>query len=152
MPIKLLYLFYTKLRSEWGDPNNKTIYESMLSFSPYDQIHDKRFYPAALITSGLTNSRIQYHDATKFVAKIRKHKQNDPGCHGPPKEEEAANNVVKVSALDASVGCTPLLLQVGEYGRLTSEARDGGLRERAFWYAFVLDQLGVVNTKAKVNG
>lgn len=55
---------------EWGNPNDKTYFEYMLSYSPYDNIEPKA-YPNMLITSGLHDSQVQYWEPTKYVAKLR---------------------------------------------------------------------------------
>ncbi|NOQ75328.1 MAG: prolyl oligopeptidase family serine peptidase [Crocinitomix sp.] len=55
---------------EWGNPNVKTYYDYMLSYSPYDQLEAKD-YPAMLVTSGLHDSQVQYWEPTKYVAKLR---------------------------------------------------------------------------------
>lgn len=63
---------------EWGNPNHKTYYEYMLSYSPYDNIEAKD-YPAMLVTSGLHDSQVQYWEPTKYVAKLRELKtDNNP--------------------------------------------------------------------------
>ncbi len=61
---------------EWGNPNDKTYYDYMLSYSPYDNI-EKKAYPALLVTSGLHDSQVQYWEPTKWVARLRAHKTND---------------------------------------------------------------------------
>lgn len=58
---------------EWGNPNDKTYYDYMLSYSPYDNIEAKD-YPAMLVTSGLHDSQVQYWEPTKYVAKLREMK------------------------------------------------------------------------------
>jgi len=55
---------------EWGNPNDKTYFEYMLSYSPYDNLEAKA-YPNMLITSGLHDSQVQYWEPTKYVAKLR---------------------------------------------------------------------------------
>lgn len=55
---------------EWGNPNDKTYYDYMLSYSPYDNIR-KQDYPHLLVTSGLHDSQVQYWEPTKWVAKLR---------------------------------------------------------------------------------
>ena len=58
---------------EWGNPNDKTYYDYMLSYSPYDQVKEQ-YYPNLLITSGLHDSQVQYFEPTKWVARLRTHK------------------------------------------------------------------------------
>jgi oligopeptidase B len=55
---------------EWGDPNRKADYETMLSYSPYDNVEAKA-YPALLVTAGLHDSQVQYWEPAKWVAKLR---------------------------------------------------------------------------------
>ena len=61
---------------EWGNPEDKTYYEYMLSYSPYDNVVEQA-YPHLLITSGLHDSQVQYWEPTKWVAKLRTMKQGD---------------------------------------------------------------------------
>jgi len=58
---------------EWGNPNDKTYYDYMLSYSPYDQVKEQ-YYPNLLVTSGLHDSQVQYFEPTKWVARLRAHK------------------------------------------------------------------------------
>ena len=55
---------------EWGNPNNKTDYYKILSYSPYDQVSAQQ-YPNMLVTSGLHDSQVQYWEPAKWVAKLR---------------------------------------------------------------------------------
>lgn len=55
---------------EWGNPNDKTSYEYMLSYSPYDNVEAKA-YPHLLVTTGLHDSQVQYWEPAKWVAKLR---------------------------------------------------------------------------------
>ena len=59
---------------EFGNPYEKKIYKTMLSYSPYDNIRRKQF-PSMLIRSSFNDTRVMYWEATKFVAKIREHQQ-----------------------------------------------------------------------------
>ena len=55
---------------EWGDPREEEYYHYMLSYSPYDQIKEKK-YPNILVTSGFFDSQVQYWEPLKYVAKLR---------------------------------------------------------------------------------
>ena len=57
---------------EWGDPREKEYYDYMLSYSPYDQVNDRR-YPNLLVTGGFFDSQVQYWEPLKWVAKLRDH-------------------------------------------------------------------------------
>ena len=56
--------------TQWGDPRQKQAYETMLAYSPYDNLAAKP-YPAMYVSSGLWDSQVQYHEPAKFVAKLR---------------------------------------------------------------------------------
>ena len=55
---------------EWGNPNEQTSYEYMLSYSPYDNVRAQE-YPPMLVTTGLWDSQVQYFEPVKWVAKLR---------------------------------------------------------------------------------
>ena len=100
---------------QWGNPNKSDEYRYMLSYSPYDNVKAQD-YPAMLVTSGLNDSRVGYFEPTKWVAKLRAKK------------------------LDTK----PLLLKMNMgAGHGGASGRYEQLKEQAFRYAFVLDQLGV---------
>ena len=55
---------------EWGNPKDRTFYDYMLSYSPYDNVTAKA-YPAMFVTTGLHDSQVQYFEPVKWVAKLR---------------------------------------------------------------------------------
>ncbi len=55
---------------EWGNPNDKTYYDYMLSYCPYDNVIAQN-YPNTLITTGLHDSQVQYFEPAKWTAKLR---------------------------------------------------------------------------------
>lgn len=55
---------------EWGNPNDKTYYEYIKSYSPYDNIQAKK-YPNMLVTTGYHDSQVQYWEPAKWVALLR---------------------------------------------------------------------------------
>ena len=55
---------------EWGNPNDKSYYEYMKAYSPYDNVTSIE-YPNMLITTGLHDSQVQYWEPAKWVAKLR---------------------------------------------------------------------------------
>ena len=61
---------------EWGNPKDKTYYDYMLSYSPYDNVEAKP-YPALLVTTGLHDSQVQYWEPAKWVAKLRELKTDE---------------------------------------------------------------------------
>jgi oligopeptidase B len=57
---------------EWGNPEkSKTVYKYMLSYSPIDNIKDKK-YPNILITTGINDTRVAFWEPVKYCAKMRK--------------------------------------------------------------------------------
>jgi oligopeptidase B len=102
---------------EWGNPKDKAFYDYMLAYSPYDQVAAKD-YPAMLVTTGLWDSQVQYYEPAKWVARLR----------------------------DRKTDSNPLLFRINmEAGHGGKSGRFQRFRERAEEYAFVLDQLGLVN-------
>ncbi|KAF7764170.1 oligopeptidase B [Pseudoalteromonas citrea] len=61
---------------EWGNPNDKTYFDYMRSYSPYDQVSDQD-YPNMLVTTGLHDSQVQYFEPAKWVAKLREKKTDN---------------------------------------------------------------------------
>ena len=102
---------------EWGNPEQQKFYDYMLAYSPYDNLAAKA-YPAMFVGTGLWDSQVQYWEPAKYVAKLR---DVNTGTHP----------VVFRTNMDAGHG--------GKSGRFRR------YRETAEYYAFVLDQLGVVS-------
>lgn len=99
---------------EWGDPRRKGDFDTMLAYSPYDQVRAQA-YPNLLVTTGLWDSQVQYYEPTKWVAKLRALKT------------------------DSNL----LLLKVNmEAGHGGKSGRFQRLRERALQYAFLLELAG----------
>ncbi|MFA6037807.1 MAG: S9 family peptidase [Legionellales bacterium] len=61
---------------EWGDPNKSEVHDYIASYSPYDNI-SRQAYPAILVTAGLTDWRVPFWEAAKWVAKLREYKTDD---------------------------------------------------------------------------
>jgi oligopeptidase B len=100
---------------EWGDPNQKDVYQYMLSYSPYDNVEAKQ-YPNLLATGGLHDSQVQYWEPAKWVAKLRDLKTDN-------------NRVLLKTNMEAGHG--------GSSGRFRRH------RETAFSYVFLLDLAGI---------
>jgi len=58
---------------EWGDPKDLKYFEYMQSYSPYDNIKAQN-YPTLLVTAGLSDPRVGYWEAAKWVARLRDQK------------------------------------------------------------------------------
>ncbi len=100
---------------EWGNPNDETYYNYMLSYSPYDQVEAKD-YPALLVTTGLHDSQVQYWEPAKWVSKLRALKTND-------------SHLFLVTEMDFGHG--------GASGRFER------FKEVALEYAFMFNELGI---------
>ncbi len=95
---------------EWGNPNDQTFYEYMLSYSPYDNIQKKE-YPPMLVVTGYHDSQVQYWEPAKYVAKLRELKTDS----------------------------NPLLFQINfEAGHGGASGRFKSLKETARNFAFIL--------------
>lgn len=102
---------------EWGNPEDQTYFEYMLSYSPYDNIQATN-YPDLLITTGLNDPRVAYWEPAKFAARLRALKTGD----------------------------NPLLLKTNlDAGHAGASGRYDYLKEIALNYAFLLDSLGVLD-------
>ncbi|HVQ96034.1 MAG TPA: S9 family peptidase [Mycobacteriales bacterium] len=56
---------------EWGDPlHDPEVYAYMKSYTPYENVAARR-YPAILAMCGLNDTRVLYHEAAKWVARLR---------------------------------------------------------------------------------
>jgi len=101
---------------EWGNPNEPAAFETMLSYSPYDNLKQAA-YPAMLVKTSLHDSQVMYWEPAKYVAKLRTLKTN----------------------------AAPLLLHTNmSAGHGGASGRYDYLKEIAFDYAFILTQLGAV--------
>jgi oligopeptidase B len=100
---------------QWGDPRQPEAYWYMKSYSPYDNVA-RQDYPAMLVTAGLNDPRVGYWEPAKWVARLRTMKTDG----------------------------NPLLFRTNMgAGHGGSSGRFDALREQAFRYAFILDQLGI---------
>ncbi len=55
---------------EWGNPNEKEFYDYILSYSPLDNVHARR-YPDVFAETGFHDSQVQYWEPLKWVSKLR---------------------------------------------------------------------------------
>jgi len=102
---------------EWGNPtNDKAVYDYILSYSPYDNLHEAE-YPAMRLTESLNDSQVAYWEAAKFVAKARTLKKDK----------------------------NPILLRMkmDPAGHGGASGRYDQLRDRSFEYAWLLSQVGI---------
>ncbi|WP_409280770.1 S9 family peptidase [Pseudomonas defluvii] len=100
---------------EWGNPEEPAVYERIKAYAPYENIKAQA-YPALLVIAGYNDSRVQYWEAAKWVAKLRATKTDD-------------NLLLLKTDLGAGHG--------GMSGRYQ------GLRDVALEYGFVFKVLGL---------
>jgi oligopeptidase B len=102
---------------EWGNPiEDKTAFDYIRSYSPYDQIKP-RDYPPIFVTAGLNDPRVTYWEPAKYVAKLRALKTN-------------ANPLLLKTNMGAGHGG-----RSGRYDRLYEVAEE---------YAFMLASMGLL--------
>jgi oligopeptidase B len=100
---------------EWGNPNVQRYYRYMRSYSPYDNLR-RAAYPAMLVETSLNDSQVMYWEPAKYVAKLRTLKTD---------------------------GNALLLKTIMEAGHGGASGRYDALKELAFTYSFILDQVGL---------
>ncbi|KPZ25007.1 Oligopeptidase B [Pseudomonas viridiflava] len=61
---------------EWGNPQEPEVYERIKAYAPYENV-SVQAYPAMLVIAGYNDSRVQYWEAAKWVAKLRATKTDD---------------------------------------------------------------------------
>jgi oligopeptidase B len=61
---------------EWGNPQQPDVYARIKAYAPYENV-TAQAYPAMLVIAGYNDSRVQYWEAAKWVAKLRDHKTDD---------------------------------------------------------------------------
>jgi oligopeptidase B len=55
---------------EWGDPRDPTYEAYIASYAPYENVAAVD-YPPMLVTAGLNDPRVSYHEPAKWVARLR---------------------------------------------------------------------------------
>jgi oligopeptidase B len=101
---------------EWGNPNEKSAFDYMRSYSPYDNL-SAQAYPAILVTTSYNDSQVMYWEPAKYVAKLRTLKTDG----------------------------NPLLLKtkMEPAGHGGASGRYDALKDKAFEVAWMLKQVGV---------
>lgn len=98
---------------EWGNPEEKTYFDYIKSYSPYENVV-KAAYPPVLATAGLNDPRVSFWEPAKWVARLR----------------------------DEQTNTSPILLRTDlDTGHGGPSGRYKRIEELAFHYAFVVDQI-----------
>ncbi|MDB4944376.1 MAG: Oligopeptidase [Labilithrix sp.] len=103
---------------EWGNPKEKAAYDTMMAYSPYDNVK-RQAYPTMLVRTSYNDSQVMYWEPAKWVARLREAKT------------DTNTLLFKIAMEPAGHG--------GQSGRFDR------LKDAAFDYAFVLDQLGMAH-------
>ena len=99
---------------EWGNPlADPEVYAYMKSYTPYENVEAKR-YPAILAETSLNDTRVQYVEPAKWIARLR----------------------------DVATGDFLLKTEMSA-GHAGVSGRYNAWRDRAFSYAWVIDRLGL---------
>ncbi|KPB85735.1 S9 family peptidase [Pseudomonas syringae group genomosp. 3] len=61
---------------EWGNPQEPDVYKRIKAYAPYENV-SAQAYPAMLVIAGYNDSRVQYWEAAKWVARLRDRKTDD---------------------------------------------------------------------------
>lgn len=61
---------------EWGNPNIKEEFEYILSYAPYNNVKAQN-YPNILALAGFYDTRVNYWESAKWIAKLRALKTDD---------------------------------------------------------------------------
>lgn len=100
---------------QWGNPKVKEEFDYIMTYSPYDNV-DKKAYPAILATTGLYDTQVSYWEPAKWVQRLR----------------------------ESTTSGRPILMKINmEAAHGGASGRYERLREEAFRYAWLLDQLGI---------
>lgn len=92
----------------------------MMEYSPINNVREGAKYPASLLTGGLHDPRVQYWEPAKHAAELR-HKASP----------ESGPTCIKIDMTA---------------GHFSASDRYKYLKELAFDYAFLLDQLGLAGS------
>ena len=107
---------------EWGDPNQPEVYARIKAYAPYENVRAQA-YPPILAVAGYNDSRVQYWEAAKWVARLRRDKTD-------------TNLLLLKTDFGAGHG--------GMSGRYQS------IRDEALEYAFLFHVLGVAHPQMQL--
>ena len=103
----------------WGNPiKSKKYFESILSYSPYNNLR-RTSYPPMLVTTSLFDSRVLYSEPIKYVAKLRELKS------------------------DKNLQLLKCKMKAASHGG--PSGRDNSIKELAEEFSFILKTAGIKN-------
>ncbi|KAG0091605.1 hypothetical protein BGZ92_000275 [Podila epicladia] len=135
--------------AEWGNPlESVEVFEVMKQYSPYERIRNQP-YPAMMIMGGMSDSRVNYAEPLKFVAKLRSVDGKTNDCQpregeekedGEDSEDEGEGGALEEDQEDkkkkemcTGTKDTALLLKMEDGGHFSGNS--------SLWMAFALHHL-----------
>ncbi|KND02431.1 uncharacterized protein SPPG_02895 [Spizellomyces punctatus DAOM BR117] len=152
---------------EWGNPNDREIYDVMKTYCPYTNIRGlalaRNAYPHLLVVGGMNDPRVAFFEPLKFVAKMRGERRrylSKPVRSSPLAQDDSGTDTPtgsglrKAPTLATMAGGTPndtllpshptprsLLLRIEDAGHGGSSGQYSFLENLAFEYAFLITSL-----------
>lgn len=105
---------------EFGNPQIQSNFDSIFSYSPYDNIPRSSCFPSVLVTAAVNDSRVGVWEGAKWVAKVRD--STCPHC--------SQTVIMKTSMIGGHFG------EGGHYAQCD---------ETAYEYAFLMKAFGILN-------
>ncbi|WJX63288.1 hypothetical protein P8452_48195 [Trifolium repens] len=105
---------------EFGNPQIQSNFDSIFSFSPYDNIPQGCCFPSVMVTAAVNDSRVGFWEGAKWVAKVR-----DSTC-----SHCSRGVIIKTSMIGGHFG------EGGRYAQCD---------ETAYEYAFFMKAFGMLN-------
>lgn len=97
-----------------------------MEYSPINNVQKGKKYPSCLLTGGLHDPRVQYWEPVKFAAELRHSQRQDSGPV-----------------------CVKMDMSAGHF---SASDRYKYLKELAFDYAFLLQQMGLLEEAEEAEG
>jgi len=111
---------------EWGNPNEEKYHQYMMEYSPTNNVQNGKVYPSCWMTGGLRDPRVPFWEPAKLTALLR---------HACPDQKG-----------DGDGSSNPMCMKIDmSAGHFSASDRYKYLKELSCDYAFLLDQLGLVD-------
>ena len=85
---------------EYGDPDDETMHPYLAALSPYHNLDAERRYPAALITTSLSDDRVHPAHALKFYARLRQSQDANAWLYAPAGGGHTGNGTQEETAAE----------------------------------------------------